>query len=454
MSVAAPRREGSRLPAAPYHLLLVLAAVLVALADRPGSLFRPVYVVVLAGAAVGYLAYLRKPATVLTAYLFVLPMMKGGGGSGIHAGELTSGAVAIGGLATLLREREAVAPAVRRIVTLLFALALLGLFSSLANHVHGAGDLLNACGKYLIFAVVVVLASVHIDSAEKVETVLKVLIASAMLIAVYSIALYATGHSYYAQFGYSRATGTFENWNELGGYMAMMSYPTLFYGLWRGGRTRTLCIAGWGLQIVALLLSLTLGAVLGVVGAAAIGLLLFFRSEIVRVVPVVFAGAVVGMVVIAALPSVAHHFAIADARVQDRVATYQAGLHAVRAHWAVGTGSQAQVLDAVVSSARLSDKPISVVPHNAFIAIGVEKGIGGVVLLVLLILAVLRVLFRPRPRDSLALLHQGIALGALAFLIQNMSNLLLLHARLGILWLVLAAIDLKLDPSLGPAAAS
>jgi O-antigen ligase len=86
-----------------------------------------------------------------------------------------------------------------------------------------------------------------------------------------------------------------------------------------------------------------------------------------------------------------------------------------------------------------------VVPHNAFIAIGVEKGVFGAVLLAILVINAMRALLHPsREYGQFRLWHYGLLLGALAFLIQNMSNLLILDLRLGVVWLAVLALDVRL----------
>jgi O-antigen ligase len=426
--------------------VLVLAGVAIAALDRPGGV-GAIAVAAVAAAAVASVVYLRHPATVLIVYLFALPLLRGGAqGSSIHLEEVVSGVVAVGGLTTIVRTREVVPKPLAGLVALLMALGLLGLVSSVANGVLGFSDVMNASAKYVIFALIVCLVGVHIDSAARARTLLRAMAASAALAAVYAISMYALGRSFDALHGYSRATGTFENWNELGAFMAMMSFPTLFLAV----SARRLLVRGawlgaWALQVAAMLLSATIGSVVAVVVAAAFGLIVVFRGRLARVLPyVVSSVALVGGALLA-MPSVRQHFFLADARLHDRVATYLAGLGALGGHWWLGTGGEAQVLQAVQSQS--TGPRVSAVPHNAFLAITVEKGLLGGLLLVLVAVVALRIVLRARVAAGDRLLHAGLVLGIVAFLVQNMSNLLLLNARLGIVFLALVAVGVRLRAS-------
>ena len=143
------------------------------------------------------------------------------------------------------------------------------------------------------------------------------------------------------------------------------------------------------------------------------------------------------------VPTVGTKFSTTTTRASDRVATYSVGLDVLRAHPWWGVGSETQVLQSVLSTP--SQQPVSVVPHNSLIAIGVEKGIFGVVLLLTLVVTSLRILLRPAwEYGRFRWQHYGLLLGVLAFLIQSMSNLLMLDLRLGIIWLAILALDVRL----------
>ena len=171
-------------------------------------------------------------------------------------------AVILLGLPGLLLRRSEIPKEIRSLAWPLAALGVLGVLSTVANSVASISDISNAVFKYFSFAIVILLIYIHTDSEERAAQLLKALIAAAILVAFYSIFAYATGRSYDPQYGLNRASGTFQNWNELGAYMALLVFPTAAAGLSsRRGWLRRLLIAGCICELVAMLLSLTLGAI-------------------------------------------------------------------------------------------------------------------------------------------------------------------------------------------------
>jgi O-antigen ligase len=89
---------------------------------------------------------------------------------------------------------------------------------------------------------------------------------------------------------------------------------------------------------------------------------------------------------------------------------------------------------------------VSVIPHNSFLSIWTEKGIFGLLLFIMIVVNSLRFLlsWHPARESRYRLLHWGIVIGLLGFLIQNMSNNLLLHARLGFIFFAFVVADLRI----------
>jgi O-antigen ligase len=81
------------------------------------------------------------------------------------------------------------------------------------------------------------------------------------------------------------------------------------------------------------------------------------------------------------------------------------------------------------------------------LSIWVEKGIFGLILIIVIVVNSLRFLLRKLPAQEprYHLLYQGITVGALGFLIQNMTNNLLLHSRIGFVFFALIVVAIKIN---------
>jgi O-antigen ligase len=136
-------------------------------------------------------------------------------------------------------------------------------------------------------------------------------------------------------------------------------------------------------------------------------------------------------------------------RLRDRLATYAAGLQLVQDHFWFGLGSQDRVLKAIQygPASYTIFGETSTVPHNSFLNIWAEKGIFGLILFIVIVVNSLRLLLSSRPsRESrYYLLYWGIVIGSFGFLIQNMTNNLLLHARLGFIFFALVVAAVKIN---------
>jgi O-antigen ligase len=400
---------------------------------------------VVTGIPMGVALFYWRPSLIVNGYVFAIPLLMTPAGSGaLNPSIVATAAVILLGLPGVLLRIDKIPKEVRSLSWPLAALGVLGILSTAANSVTAVGDISNAVLKYFGFAVVVLLIYVQTDSEERASQLLGALTAAAILVAVYSIFSYMTGRNYYPQYGYNRASGTFQDWNVLGGYMALLIFPTVLAALSLPKKfVRRLLVIGSALELVAMLLSLTLGAIYATLAAGAIGMLAFFRKRLSTVVLTVLLCSSLLLVVWHFVPAVGAKFSATSERVNGRVATYSVGFEVFRAHPWWGVGSETQVLQSAISTP--SQTPVSQVPHNAFIAIGVEKGIFGVVLLLILVINSLRIFLHPaRDYGPFRLQHYGLLLGVLAFLIQNISNLLILDLRLGIIWLAVLVLDIRL----------
>lgn len=436
-------------------LAVAAAAVIVAL-EPLGPVRQRVTVLALTVAIPTLLAFLARPHRGLQLYLVLLPLMISGAVvGGLNAGEaLTLGIVVLGGI-TSWSERARIGPALRELGPILWPIAALGLVSVASLLVNGVTDfaeILSAVFKMLAFGLIAVIVYLHASTAPRARGLLLAVLIGALVEAAYSLGAYALGLNYYETYGYNRATGTFTTWNHLGGFMAMTSVPTLAYALHtRRPALRWLLLVAFVAEIVTLLLSLTLGSILGLLVGGLVAGVLIFHIPLRRLIGAAFAFGGVFVLVYLANPLLQEKVARVGERVVDRLITYSVGIAMLRDQFWLGFGSQTRVAEALFSP--FGDYTLTrfgesgVVPHASVLSIGVEKGVLGIVFFLLLIAGVLRILMRQRDRFQAGpenLVFQGIVVGLLAFLVQDMTNNLLLHARLGIIFFALVAVTAAL----------
>jgi O-antigen ligase len=288
----------------------------------------------------------------------------------------------------------------------------------------------------------------HADTERHARQLLVAVLVGAAAEAAYSLGAFALGLDYYSTYGYNRASGTFSTWNHLGGFMALTSIPTLAYALYaRRPVVRWLLLLAFAAEIVTLLLTLTLGSILGLAVGGFFAAVFMFRIPLQRIAAGV---AVSGIAFLAAFlfnPLLQEKLGRIGERVVDRLITYTVGVSMLEDRFWFGFGSQARVVEALFLPLRgYTLTPFGesgVVPHASVLSMGVEKGIFGAVFFLLIIVGAIRVLLRQRARysgTSQNLLFQGMVVGLLAFIVQDLTNNLLLHARLGILFFSLLAV--------------
>ena len=430
----------------------VAAGALAAVLGGRGALPEIAGIVMTGFALPAILLFLFRPHVVLAAYLFALPLVVPfPTGLGLNAGEAVTIGVLTFGTMSLWDGRGRIPGSMRALAPVMWplgGLVLVSLISLLVNGLTGPGDFVSALFKVVAFGYAAFLVHLHANTAERAKALLRALVAGGVCVAVYSIAAYLLGWSYSDEYDWNRPMGTLENWNLLGSYMALMSMPTL--GLAATSRSvpaRLTYGAGFVLQITAMLLSLTLGSVLGLlVGGGAVALFLMRRGWR-RVLPAVMLAAIPVAIVVATNPVLRDKIVNVDERVLDRLRTYAVGVAMFRDKAWFGFGTEQRVLEELRFGE--SDYGLtafgesSSMAHNSFIQIGVEKGIFGAAVFTVLIGGVLVLLLRHRrafERSRLSALYYASMAGAFAFLVQNLTNVLVLHARLGVLFLALVVI--------------
>lgn len=441
----------------PLLALALLGGSAVALLSRLGPLPQTAAVVGMGVALPLALLFLARPWVALAAYLLVLPVMvEVPVAAGLNAGEVLTLLVLLLGTVTLWGVGHRIRGSMRRLRPILLPLALLAvvsLVSLLVNGILRFEEIGSALFKIVAFAVIPLLVHVHAPEARQAKKVLVAILIGGALVAAYTITAYLLGWTYDPEYDWNRPVGTFEHWNLLGGCMALMSLPTLGLAGVSRGATRYALALLFALEIVVLMLSLTLGSMLGVVIGSAIVLLFLMRPRISRVLPILLVGALAASVAFATDPLLREKVTQFDERLTDRLITYATGVNMFRDKFWWGFGSEQQMAEELFRGE--ADYGITifgvsgVVPHNAVLKIGVEKGVFGVAIFLLLLVGTLQLMLRRRrdfAADATAPLYYGLIAGLLAFLVQNMTNELLLHARLGILFFTMVALLDRLAP--------
>lgn len=454
--LTAPHAAGAAWPRRATLAALAVAAgfAVVALGQWLGPGRQPAAVAVLAALVPALFLFLARPRLVLLSYLFLLPLaVPLPVGAGLNAGEALTLVMVVLGSVALWYSRERLSLALSALAPVLWPLAAfvaVSAASSIVNDVDTVEGLIAAIFKGLAFGVVAVLVYVHADDRSSARALLLAILLGGAAVAFYSILAYLAGWSYSTTYGYNRASGTFSTWNHLGGFMALVSMPTLALAVAaRKPSVKAFLLLAFVAEITALLLSLTLGSVVALLLAAAVGAVFLFRVSWRRLALSAFVAGAAFLAIWFANPLLRDKLLRIDERVIDRLRTYQVGLSMFRDQFWFGFGSPEMVERVLLLSTRYGVTAFgetSTVPHNALLLMGVEKGVFGLIFFSLLVGASLWLVVRGRRRfegTSLDVLHQGLVVGALAFLIQSMTNNLVVHARLGILYFAIVALTVR-----------
>ncbi len=415
----------------------------------------PIGALVLAAALiVGLLLFLVHPRAVLVAYLFLLPLaMPYPLGIGLNLGEVLTLGLLVLGVGGLWHGRERLPAALRALTPMLLPLAgfvVVSMASTLVNDVDTFEGIAAAVFKGVAFGVVAVLVHVYADSRAAGMALLRAILLGGAAVAFYSIVSYLAGWSYSETYGYNRAVGTFSTWNHLGGFMALVSVPTVAYA-WTTRRPvlRSFLLLAFVAELLAILLALTLGSVVALLLAAGVAATFLFKVNWRRVGPGVLLALGAFATVWFTNPLLRDKFGHLDDRLIDRFRTYEVGISMFRDQFWFGFGSPERVESILRLTSRYAMTTFgetSTVPHNALLLMGVEKGVFGLIFFALVVAGSLWLVVREKKSfrgTSLEVVHQGITVGVLAFLIQSMGNNLVVHARLGILYFALVALAVR-----------
>lgn len=248
---------------------------------------------------------------------------------------------------------------------------------------------LQVMGIFLIFMAMFFVAKDCIDTEEKLDFVLFVMISTGVLIALYAVYQYVVGVEMDAAWVdaesfdiRTRAYATFNNPNVLGEYLILIG--SLAAGmLWkvRNWFGRIFYFGCFGVVCLGLLATNSRGAMLGLMFSAGLFVLLAER----KLIPL-------GLVGLAAMPFVlpaslwarlASSLTMSDSSSQYRLSIYKAGVDMVKHYWSTGIGVDAfnQVYPLFSFDAANAYHV-----HNLFLQEFIELGLLGFVVLLLLFL--------------------------------------------------------------------
>jgi len=276
-----PRDVGSALAggAVPAAVFTAFAAFCMGLGALMASPLPLTGRVAFAGALIApvctFALWLRRPELLIGGYIFALPLLERRElVSGFEPAELaTAVVVAVGALSVVTRRRARVPARFQLIFWTLVALAIVGAMAGLANDVLDREQVATSVFKPLSWVVVLYLVLLYFDSPRKLRGLLLAMILSGAAVAVIAVVQLATGNVPVSGDDVPRARGTFENYNDLGGFMALMAVPALTYALsTRRNSLKVLLLAAFVVQLAAVLLSGTLGSLLGLLVAGVLSL--------------------------------------------------------------------------------------------------------------------------------------------------------------------------------------
>ncbi len=395
--------------------------------------------------------YVTRPHVFLYLFTFAIPLLVGQEVVlHLNPGELATLLATSVGILLVLRRGSDLNVAIQRyrqILLPLGGLLLAGLLSSWYNSVTNFPEIVASIFKPFALLLILLVEVSYISDQRRIHGLIQAIIYGAGAVAFYSIFAYLKGWNYDPQLGYSRASGTFQHWNQLGGYMVLVSLPTLSYvQIVQKKSKKILVLLIFIAEIVALLLSLTIGSIIGLAAGILVASVLFYKLSLEKVLRVLFPIVAVAALLWVSIPAMRVRLSkeVIAERMTTRLATYQIGVNVIKHHFWFGVGSEKRLWDLIKSSPEYrytSFGEFGSVPHNAFINIWGERGILGFLSLLILTINSFIFIYRKNPGENSPFypFYQGVVASTVGFLLQNITNNLLLHARIGLIFFTLVA---------------
>jgi len=386
----------------------------------------------------------RREHWLLGAYLLAVPFLPDANAIGsVSYGSLGAIVFLVWATAISLTSSRTLGTS-RRLFWLFIALAALSIASLLWTGSPTVADFGSTVLKCVYFAVLLWAVHAFSDTADRARALLGVMLMSAALVSSYVVASHVLGLDSSSADGFTRARGTFNHWNQLGGYLVLLIVPLALFALTQTrGALRALLLTGAGIGVVALLFTATLGSYVGLAVSVVLALRKISGGSRAWATVVMCSLALVVGVVVTKTPVVSGKITLTGSRAEDRFGTYQSGLRLIMARPILGWGSDERVLEAIQADpdrfGGTSFGGTQSVPHNAFLSVTAALGVIGLVLLVWIFAESFRMVRRGRqlvsPPTALAL--SGVEYGMIGFLVQNLTNNLALHLRIGAIFVAI-----------------
>lgn len=363
------------------------------------------------------------------------------------------------GVLTIFISKAKSTEAYSKMKSVLIALIAFAVFNSLsvaANFTSGSTleQIIKGVFKPLYFVAASLLIFIHFDTEKKLNKLVLSIILGSLFVCFYglfSYFMYFMGWAYSEYLRFPRIHSTFANYNQLGGYLVLMVPFTVGYSsLLRKKIHKILIHIVILLQVINVCLCSTLGSILalafafiifiswqengfrlaikwGILGTTILGFTHLFFSPF-------FERATIASVLI---------------RARGRVITYYTALRLARYNLLFGIGS-GNAWDLILETPSLTYTQwgISIaVPHNQFLSVLAENGIFSLLSLILILFFFFRTILRKWSfikHSKNRNLYYGMISGCVGFVIQNLSNNLLLHPRIGIFFFIFLPLLLKM----------
>jgi hypothetical protein len=391
--------------------------------------------------------FLKKPSSFIIIYFLLIPLCHPFFYEGIlNFGEILAiPTVLFSMLFIYMDQSKKYSEIIYKNRHVLIALALIpffGLLSTLAN--IGKIDLLENLErivfKPLFVTIMTLVLFVYMSKFRKTKIIhilfIVILFSSAIvgLISLYSL---MTGSPEWAiDVSALRVRGTFTEYNHLSGYVLLMFFFTLgFYFQSKRELIKSILLLLLFLDFVALLASQTLGGILGFV--VGIFIIILFREHKVKnftIAIVILTTLIIGAYFL--YPPIFGKFSIFYDRLLDRLTVNYVGIKLIKRNFLFGTGTS--TLKVILSHPNIRQTPFGPswsLPHNLLISTFTKGGVFYFGAFAYLLYAGFKKLRSALPAINNSrnkVFYQTLLAGIIAFIVQNMTNNIIWHARIGI----------------------
>jgi len=360
------------------------------------------------------------------------------------------------GILTIFISKAKSTEAYSKMKSVLIALIAFTVFNSLssaANFTSGSAltQIIKGVFKPLYFVVASLLIFIHFDTEKKLNKLVLSIILGSLFVCFYGLFSYFMGWAYSEYLRFPRVHSTFFNINSLGGYLVLMLPFTVGYSsLLRKKIQKILIHIVILLQVINVCLCSTLGSILALAFA-----FIIFSSWQKNGFRLAIKWGILGTIILGFTHLFFSPFfervtiASVLSRARGRVITYYTALRLAQYNLLFGIGSD-NAWDLILETPSLQYTQWGIstsVPHNEFLSVLAENGIFSLLSLILILFFFFRTILRKWSfikHSKNRNFYYGMISGCVGFVIQNLSNNLLLHPRIGIFFFIFLPLLLKM----------